>query len=1816
MTVRRTYGQYVLLTESNRLTALKTLTLRLRGSKTELEEMGEDVSDMATTTSQLQAKLLALTGGKVDIMLDANTFKNSTQILREMAAAWQDMSDIQRANALELMGGKRQANVLSALIQNFDTVEKVIETSANSAGSALKENERYLDSIQGKIDQFTNATQAMWSNFLDADWVKGIVAIGTWIIRLIDKIGILKTSLVALSAISMIKNKMGPITFLQGISNIITGTVGKIRGFITSLFGATTATSAYTAETLAASVANGTLSASEAASIASKNGLALASIKLTAAETAELLMKAGVTKAEALEMASKLGLTKSTKTLTLAKIQDAVASGKITAKQGAQIASALGLSVANKGLAASFGALWTAMWPILALMAGIAAIYGIFKLFDYLTVSAKEASEQLEETKNNISSLESELESLQTELDETKEKIAELVALPTLSLTQQEDLERLEREVELLERQIALKERQLAIEEAQLVEDSEVALKKNWGKTDKNKKDKKKLNKYIAEYEETSAELRAKEDAYLKASQEIVENQGMSYETWRQVRKAQGFDDNVITEDAYKSYGFDNLDKQKSLLSALDNDIKTTESDLTNLASSIEEIFNDPTYAGLTYGMSDEIDAFLDDYNNAQLKWEKALYGNNSTVSIIESLWGPNASDEMKAMKSEIDKIMAEDGDWASDDEKWQSKNDAIKKYIDGIDATADGYHQLNYVLGELGKTSQDIANYFTVLNGEFNSKTIEGVTKQYARASDVINQFKGGLSVAGIDSNGNESLMNFDDLFKFDNKTKKWEADAEKVSQILKGADEETRKQFAAYISHIKNAKQEAEAAGKEFDITAAFTQASKNIEIDGLLRVIDITKESLSSLNQVTFDGIADEINGLIDTFDEFSKALADTASAMDTLYEAQDQMNSSGRVSVKTALELMQSTEDWNSVLKINGDTIELQGGAENALIQSRLDLIEQNINAALSEAELQYAKLEGADATLLQGDADLTTAQAQKEFDKAMNQSTAVSAGLGAAAGNLIEKLRALATLDFDSDAWNTSITNAFTSAYDSAITVLDGQSNPETEEELRQRITDLRAQRDMIGQLKKNPSAFRDYYDFDTDPGDKYGEGADDAFQREMDYWENRIAANQAKYEQLQNEIDLLEAKGQKADASLFEEQIKLENEHKRLLEQQKQEALLRLQAIEAAGNEGSESWWDVANTLNDIEGELDDVTSSILDLQDAIGEIDTYKFEEFNTRLGNLVSKLDTIRNLIAPDGEEDWFDDEGNWTEAGVAVLGSQLQQLEIYKKGYQDTVDELSKYKSPYAGNESYYESLGIHSEQEYYDKTEELISQQYDYAESISDTEQSVVDMYESNIDAVEEYTETLIDSYNDYIDSVKEALDAERDLYDFKKNVQKQAKDMAALERRIASLSGSTNAADIAERRKLEAQLYESRESLNDTYYDHAKDAQNEALDAEASAYEETMTKMVEGMRTSLEQATEDMTVFLDNVTTIVSLNAGTILTEYQNTGLELDPALTTPWVNAKNAVGDYSGDALALMNTWAENGFLTTFSATVEDSLKSPWVAGSNAANSFENSVNDVMENVVDAIATNVQTASTELSALYQQILDTEKRAASSNITVSNDNSSSSNNKGGYTQKQYHTTATLKVGSYTLTSTKSGTTKNEAETAARQDIAKQYEQMHDKRGVSEEQYTKLWNKTYKDKIAYSTSYYAKGTAGTSKDQLAIVDELGPELILHANPTTGRLEYLTKGSGVVTADATAELMKLADIGVDGLMMPKFDSGINMMANYITKPEFKIDIEEFVHVDKVDQDTLPKLEAMMDRKINDFGKALNYSIKRFAR
>lgn len=183
-------------------TTMKTVSMYLRAAKTEAEEAGESTEGMANSVSELREELLALTNGKVDIQIDENTFKSTYQIMKELADVWGELTDITQANILEQIGGKRNANVVSSMLENFNVAEDVVKTAANSAGSALKENEKYLDSINGKIAEFKATFEELSMNFIDSDFVKQVIELGTGLLnvlnvlaKVIDKVGGLNTVL-------------------------------------------------------------------------------------------------------------------------------------------------------------------------------------------------------------------------------------------------------------------------------------------------------------------------------------------------------------------------------------------------------------------------------------------------------------------------------------------------------------------------------------------------------------------------------------------------------------------------------------------------------------------------------------------------------------------------------------------------------------------------------------------------------------------------------------------------------------------------------------------------------------------------------------------------------------------------------------------------------------------------------------------------------------------------------------------------------------------------------------------------------------------------------------------------------------------------------------------------------------------------------------------------------------------------------------------------------------------------------------------------------------------------------------------------------------------------------------------------------------------------------------------------------------------------------------------------------------------------------------------------------------------------------------
>lgn len=77
--------------------AFKTISMRIRGASTELEEAGLDTEGMAESTAKLREEVLALSG--VDIMKSDSEFKATYDILDELATKWQDLTDIEQAKS-------------------------------------------------------------------------------------------------------------------------------------------------------------------------------------------------------------------------------------------------------------------------------------------------------------------------------------------------------------------------------------------------------------------------------------------------------------------------------------------------------------------------------------------------------------------------------------------------------------------------------------------------------------------------------------------------------------------------------------------------------------------------------------------------------------------------------------------------------------------------------------------------------------------------------------------------------------------------------------------------------------------------------------------------------------------------------------------------------------------------------------------------------------------------------------------------------------------------------------------------------------------------------------------------------------------------------------------------------------------------------------------------------------------------------------------------------------------------------------------------------------------------------------------------------------------------------------------------------------------------------------------------------------------------------------------------------------------------------------------------------------------------------------
>ncbi|WP_310605616.1 phage tail tape measure protein, partial [Anaerosporobacter sp.] len=162
--------------------ALNSLAMQLRGYDEETGAYSKNIAELTTSIAQLTAT--ASTPSGISIFTDdtESTYKSTYQIMKDISAVWDSMSNKNQVKLLDVLGGSQNGDNVSALLGNMSQAQNALQSSIYSTGSAYAKQEEWLQSLEGKVQQFQTAFQGLSQAVMDSDFLKGLVDTGTGLI--------------------------------------------------------------------------------------------------------------------------------------------------------------------------------------------------------------------------------------------------------------------------------------------------------------------------------------------------------------------------------------------------------------------------------------------------------------------------------------------------------------------------------------------------------------------------------------------------------------------------------------------------------------------------------------------------------------------------------------------------------------------------------------------------------------------------------------------------------------------------------------------------------------------------------------------------------------------------------------------------------------------------------------------------------------------------------------------------------------------------------------------------------------------------------------------------------------------------------------------------------------------------------------------------------------------------------------------------------------------------------------------------------------------------------------------------------------------------------------------------------------------------------------------------------------------------------------------------------------------------------------------------------------------------------------------------
>ena len=684
---------------------------------------------------------------------------------------------------------------------------------------------------------------------------------------------------------------------------------------------------------------------------------------------------------------------------------------------------------------------------------------------------------------------------------------------------------------------------------------------------------------------------------------------------------------------------------------------------------------------------------------------------------------------------------------------------------------------------------------------------------------------------------------------------------------------------------------------------------------------------------------------------------------------------------------------------------------------------------------------------------------------------------------------------------------------------------------------------------------------------------------------------------QRRSDKLDKYASLLEAKDETVPESVYQE--RLDNNNDTIRKNQEARAIwLKRQATEDVN---SDNYKKYAEEIQKLDESTLDLMKDNEDLKNSIYSLRIKNLEDAIQGYDDLETELKGFRDLLNDDA---FLDKKGGITDEGLAQITLLSQSIGNAKQKISDLTTGLQKVKELYDN--------GVISLKEYNEKSAEYRKELQSSTSDVKSYQKSLTDLYQNAL-------KTEVDALQKVISKRKEATQAKEEYYSYDRKIREQSNDVNALKSQIAALEGVNDAATLAKKKKLEEQLRDAQQTLDDTKRDHRNDLISKGYD-----------KISDDLNQMLEDTEYEISHNADKQNEIIQSMLNKQVGMYQEAYSKINSIIkNTGWVGStdfnnnqsqmssqtgaqnqasnasqsqsqanKNPSGSASGtDTSGIKDNASENNKITENIMKPENTTNRPVAelkVSSNSVSIEEGKSTSVTATVRPNDAANktlTWKSSNESVATVSNGTISGKKPGACQVTVSTTDGSGisqtigvtvtkkpdppkpaiPSNKGGdgvprvgdvvtFTGKYYYDSWGKRPAGSLYSGVKNGVVIDSYSSRDYGGSARYTGDLKVHIKSADGRYGDLgWVRLSQ------ISGYAKGTSGVDRDQIAIVDEEGRELQI-PNGKGGRITKLEKGTGVIPHTATEKLMALSE---------QLDNNGNMVINGRTIEEYVNDM-----------------------------------------